>query len=207
MRSDIYSLGCAFYHALTGRPPVPEGTAAKKLQAHQHVDPLDPREINPSIPDDLAAILAGMMAKDPDQRYQTPTDLIAHLKGLAERLKVPLEAVASDSAVQAVPASQAIRPAPRRLQLGWAFAIAAVAIAIAAFALSPGNRDQRPTLPPWAMESTPKTPPPIGSNGDIANSGHQTGDGVVAVRTVQQLAERSRTRKRNRYSSTRSPTI
>ena len=130
-----------------------------------------------------------MMAKDPDQRYQTPTDLIAHLKGLAERLKVPLEAVASDSAVQAVPASQAIRPAPRRLQLGWAVAIAAVAIAIAAFALSPGNRDGRQALPPWAMESTPKTPPPIGSNGDTANPGHQTGDGVVAVRTVQQLAE------------------
>ena len=33
VRSDIYSLGCTFYHALTGRPPVPEGTAAKKLHA------------------------------------------------------------------------------------------------------------------------------------------------------------------------------
>src|SRR5213593_2572868 len=47
-RSDIYSLGCTFYHALTGQPPVPEGTAAKKLQAHQHIDPLDPRAINPN---------------------------------------------------------------------------------------------------------------------------------------------------------------
>ncbi len=57
---------------LTGRPPVPEGTAAKKLHPHQHVDPLDPRQINPAIPDDVAAVLARMMAKNPDQRYQTP---------------------------------------------------------------------------------------------------------------------------------------
>ncbi|HJZ56495.1 MAG TPA: serine/threonine-protein kinase, partial [Gemmataceae bacterium] len=88
VRSDIYSLGCAFYHALTGRPPVPEGTAAKKLHAHQHIDPLDPRALNPAIPDELAAVLARMMAKDPDRRYQTPFDLIAHLKGVAEKLRL-----------------------------------------------------------------------------------------------------------------------
>src|SRR5438067_4640819 len=39
VRSDIYSLGRTFYHALTGPPPAPEGTAAKQLQAHPHLDP------------------------------------------------------------------------------------------------------------------------------------------------------------------------
>ena len=44
VRSDIYSLGCAFYHALTGRPPVPEGTAAGNCRAHQNESPIDPRD-------------------------------------------------------------------------------------------------------------------------------------------------------------------
>src|SRR5437660_5099905 len=65
VRSDIYSLGCTAYHALTGRPPVPEGTAAKKLHAHQFVPPLDPRVLNPGVPDDLAVVLSRMLAKDP----------------------------------------------------------------------------------------------------------------------------------------------
>src|SRR5262249_46125512 len=75
VRSDIYSLGCAFYHALTGRPPVPEGTAAKKLHAHQFEAPIDPRDINPQVPDGLAVVLAKMMAKDPTRRSQTPVAL------------------------------------------------------------------------------------------------------------------------------------
>src|SRR5207302_4819835 len=68
VRSDIYSLGCTFYHALTGHPPVPEGTAAKKLKHHQAIAPIDPRQLNPEIPDDVTAILARMLAKDPKDR-------------------------------------------------------------------------------------------------------------------------------------------
>jgi serine/threonine protein kinase len=79
VRSDIYSLGCTFYHALTGQAPVPQGTAAKKLHHHQNVGPVDPRQLNPDIPDEIAGILARMMAKDPKDRYQRPEDLIQHL--------------------------------------------------------------------------------------------------------------------------------
>src|SRR5205814_4655499 len=82
-RSDIYSLGCTFYHVLTGHPPVPEGTAAKKLHHHQHVPPPDPRAANPAVPDDLALVLGRMMAKDPDHRYQRPEDLVHDLLELA----------------------------------------------------------------------------------------------------------------------------
>ena len=85
-RSDIYSLGCTFYQALTGHPPVPEGTAATKLHHHQHVAPVDPRQMNSAVPDELAAILGRMMAKDPRERYQRPEHLVQHLLQLAQKL-------------------------------------------------------------------------------------------------------------------------
>jgi serine/threonine protein kinase len=86
VRSDIYSLGCTFYHMLTGQPPVPEGTAAKKLHHHQHVAPPDPRQINPDIPDEVAIVLQRMMAKDPKDRYQKAEHLVQHLIQIAQKL-------------------------------------------------------------------------------------------------------------------------
>jgi serine/threonine protein kinase len=156
VRSDIYSLGCSFYHALTGRPPVPEGTAAKKLQAHQQLDPLDPRELNPAVPDELAAVLARMMAKDPARRYQTPTDLIAHLKGVAARLNLSFENVSDDSVVKAVQADVNVLPDPPRLRLGWAIAAAAVAVAVGVFAVATSGPGHRPAPPPWAADGNRK---------------------------------------------------
>ncbi|HEV8058953.1 MAG TPA: serine/threonine-protein kinase [Gemmataceae bacterium] len=82
-RSDIYSLGCTFYQMVTGQAPVPEGTAAKKLHHHQHVDPVDPRQLNPEISTNVALVLAKMLAKDPNDRYQHPEELVEHLIALA----------------------------------------------------------------------------------------------------------------------------
>lgn len=86
MRSDIYSLGCTFYHLLTGQPSVPEGTPAKKLYHHQHLPPVDPRQIDAGIPDDVVMILAKMMAKHPADRYQRPIHLVHHLMQVARKV-------------------------------------------------------------------------------------------------------------------------
>src|SRR4029077_10032469 len=91
VRSDIYSLGCTFYHMLTGHPPVPEGTAAKKLHHHQNLAPLDPRQLNPDVPDDVAAVLARMMAKNPRDRYQRAEHLVMHLIQVAQKVGAPAE--------------------------------------------------------------------------------------------------------------------
>jgi serine/threonine protein kinase len=83
-RSDIYSLGCTFYQMITGQVPVPEGTAAKKLHHHQHVPPVDPRQLNPEISTNVALVLGKMIAKDPNDRYQHPEELVEHLIALAK---------------------------------------------------------------------------------------------------------------------------
>ena len=183
VRSDIYSLGCTFYHAMTGRPPVPEGTAAKKLDAHQHTDPLDPRELNPAIPDDVAMVLARMMAKNQGRRYQTPNELIAHLKGIAERLRVSVDSAITDSAVKAVAADRGVLPTPPRVRLGWVAAAAAVVAAVIAIVLS-ANGPNRPNFtPPWGDTAGNKkddTPPPVTPGSSVPRA-----DGLV--RTAEEL--------------------
>jgi serine/threonine protein kinase len=89
VRSDIYSLGCTFYHVITGQAPVPEGTAAKKLHHHHHVKPRDPRELVPGLPDEVAVILDRMMAKKPQDRYQSPEQLVHHLLLAARKMGTP----------------------------------------------------------------------------------------------------------------------
>ena len=82
-RSDIYSLGCTFYFMLTGQPPFPEGTMVQKLLQHQADAAPDPRDFNPNVPGDAVWIVRKMMAKDPNQRYQSATELIKDLMLLA----------------------------------------------------------------------------------------------------------------------------
>jgi serine/threonine-protein kinase len=84
IRSDIYSLGCTLFFMLAGRPPYIEGTVVQKLLAHQTDEIPDVRAFRPDVPDALAAILAKMLAKRPDDRFETPLDLTAALAACIE---------------------------------------------------------------------------------------------------------------------------
>ncbi|WP_010586476.1 serine/threonine protein kinase [Schlesneria paludicola] len=76
IRSDIYSLGCTWYQMLTGLPPYPDGSMTNKLHAHSTKPLPDPRAQNENIPEGVFAILQRMTAKKPEDRYQTPAELL-----------------------------------------------------------------------------------------------------------------------------------
>ncbi len=80
VRSDIYSLGATFYQFITGRFPYVADTAEEiaKLHVAGHLQP--PKEVNPALPDELNVIIMKMMARNIEDRYQTPAPLIKALE-------------------------------------------------------------------------------------------------------------------------------
>jgi serine/threonine-protein kinase len=66
--SDIYSLGCTLYHAISGQPPFDHKNPLRVVQAHAAEAPRALDLIVPGIPQPLADIVAHMLVKSPDAR-------------------------------------------------------------------------------------------------------------------------------------------
>ncbi len=79
-RSDMYSLGCTWYFMLTGEPPFPEGNPRDKLYAHWSKPAPDPRAKNPQVSLGVAAVIERLMEKEPEDRYETPAELLEELE-------------------------------------------------------------------------------------------------------------------------------
>lgn len=81
IRSDLYSLGGTFYFLLAGRAPFFDmPTVPQKLLAHQMKEPTSLLELRPDMPRELNAVIKKLMRKQPDDRFQTPAELIEALK-------------------------------------------------------------------------------------------------------------------------------
>jgi serine/threonine protein kinase len=82
IRSDLYSLGCTFYFLLTGQVPFPTEEPMAKLIAHSCEIAVPVGQLRVEAPPPVCAIVAKLMAKHPDERYQTPAELILDLADL-----------------------------------------------------------------------------------------------------------------------------
>jgi serine/threonine protein kinase/uncharacterized protein (DUF433 family) len=80
-RADIYSLGCAFYYLLTGRPPFVGATAVEVITKHATEPVIPPEKIVRNVPKSLSTILLKMMAKRPEDRYSSMVEVIQALEG------------------------------------------------------------------------------------------------------------------------------
>ena len=77
--SDIYSLGCTLYYAITGKVPFPGGTPKSKARRHIEETPWHPRRFNEEVSDEFVDLIGDMMEKNPAERIQTAEEVAERL--------------------------------------------------------------------------------------------------------------------------------
>jgi serine/threonine-protein kinase len=97
-RSDLYSLGVTAYYMLAGRPPFRGDTAVAVAMLHLKGEPEPLAKLRPDLPPSLVQIVAKLMAKQPDARYQTGRELLKDVQKLA------IEQTATELAPEIAPA-------------------------------------------------------------------------------------------------------
>jgi len=82
-RSDLYALGVVLFEAACGKPPFRASDVGELVRLHAVATPPDLRELAPDLSPALVGMIERLLAKDPDDRYQTGEGLLADLDQLA----------------------------------------------------------------------------------------------------------------------------
>lgn len=83
-RSDLYALGIILYEMLAGRVPFPGDNALSVLSQHVSAPVPLPRQFNPAIPEAVERIILKLLRKNPADRYQTASQVLADLNHYEE---------------------------------------------------------------------------------------------------------------------------
>lgn len=78
--SDIYSLGCTLYYAVTKKVPFPGGDSRSKCKRHCEQTPWHPRKFAPDLQEEFVDTIADMMEKDPSRRVQSAAEVAERLE-------------------------------------------------------------------------------------------------------------------------------
>jgi eukaryotic-like serine/threonine-protein kinase len=108
-RSDLYSLGCAMYHLITGRHAFPGESPIERLGKRISGKPVPITDLRRDVPSSLVAVLDKLMANKPQDRYQTGQEAADALNNLIRNRKSPA-ALARTEATSTVPPAPASPP-------------------------------------------------------------------------------------------------
>jgi Protein kinase domain len=112
-RTDVYSLGCLLYMALTGEAPFRRDTVAATITAHLHERPPRPSR-TAGVPEPFDRVIGRALAKDPAERYPSAGDL-ARAAAAAARGEPVTESERSVARGPAAPSEAPTATAPTRL--------------------------------------------------------------------------------------------
>ncbi len=103
IRSDIWSFGATLYHAVCGRPPFGGDSTAEVLSGVLHARVPDPLRLEPDLSKGLVLVLRKCLTRDPDERYQTPRELLLDLERVRERRQPKVSRRALDPVERTAP--------------------------------------------------------------------------------------------------------
>ena len=109
-RSDIYSLGATFYHLFAGEPPFDAPTPLALMMQHVNEQLPSLKVRNPHVPAQVCALVHRMLAKRPEDRYQSYDDVLADLRRAEAGRVTAAPVVAQTTPVRVVPAPGAPVP-------------------------------------------------------------------------------------------------
>lgn len=96
-KADLYSLGCVLFELLTGQKPFQGLNFAQLFEQHLHKKPPRVTELRPEVPEQLAAVIDELLAKDPEQRPFNARAVQAVMQQLLARPEVADNAIPSPS--------------------------------------------------------------------------------------------------------------
>ncbi len=106
-RADIYALACVLHECLTGSQPYPGSSVEQQITGHLTLPPPRPSAVRHDLPAQLDTVIATGMAKNPDDRYSTVTELAQAARAA---ITVPTTLPAPPAPTVAAPLQS--RPAP-----------------------------------------------------------------------------------------------